>query len=287
MRFTMKRRAEVATGVPAGAAGVLARSMAGRLAWVVPCAVIALGACGSGGVSVSGDVEGLDTLAFRGGEILREADRAPLVLDSMRAASRAEFARRMGDTVPEDALAMASDSLAARAARRAVEDASSPGGTMSRRAQARGDSMARAFASRLTGGATGSDRARGDSVRGLLVWQGAGPTRSVVLRAGTTVVTLSGMATAGISKLVGSEIMVRGVRVTPRDLVVSDYVVRAFNEVPAFDGVVVDARTVRLTDGGTLQRVPLPASLQGMRGARVWVAVKDGKLHAYGLVEAR
>jgi hypothetical protein len=283
----MKRRAEVAMGVPAVAARLLAGTTVGRLAWMVPCAVIALGACGSGEVSVSGDVEGLDTLAFRGGEILREADRAPLVLDSMRAASRAELARRMGDTAALDSLAMVPDSVKARAARRAVEEASTPGGTMSRRAQARGDSMARAFAARLTGGATGADRARGDSVRGLLVWQGEGATRSVVLRAGTTVVALSGMATTGISKLAGSEIMVRGVRVTPRDFVVADYVVRASDSVPAFDGVVVDARTLRLTDGGTLKRVPLPASLQGMIGSRVWVAVKDGAPHAYGLVEAR
>jgi hypothetical protein len=282
----MKRKGEVATGVPAVAARLLAGTTVGRLAWMVPCAVIALGACGSGEVSVSGDVEGLDTLAFRGGEILREADRAPLVLDSMRAASRAERARRMGDTAA-DSLAMVPDSVKARAARRAVEEASSPGGTMSRRAQARGDSMARAFAARLTGGATGADRARGDSVRGLLVWRGEGATRSIVLRAGTTVVALSGMATTGISKLAGSEIMVRGVRVTPRDFVVADYVVRASDGVPAFDGVVVDARTLRLTDGGTLKRVPLPASLQGMIGSRVWVAVKEGAPHAYGLVEAR
>jgi hypothetical protein len=36
-----------------------------------------------------------------------------------------------------------------------------------------------------------------------------------------------------------------------------------------------------------VKRVPIPIGMQGMTGARVWVAPKDGKPQAYGLIQAR
>jgi hypothetical protein len=271
-----------------------------RLAWAIAC--LGLAACGSGSdtVTIRGDVAGLDTLAFRGDSLVAEANRAPLVIDSLRAASQAELARQLAESLAvidpttrpvgtgTDSGTMGAprgDAAAAAAVSRA-NAGTSAGGVMSRRAQARGDSMAKAFAARLTGSGA-ADRARADSVRGILVWQGTEPARVVVLRAATGTVSLSGMATTGLGRLVGSEVVVRGVRMSPRDLVVAEYFVRAADGVPAFDGVILDDGSLRLSDGSGVKRVPLPAIMQGLTGARVWVAPKDGKPLAYGLIQAR
>lgn len=271
-------------------AGVLLRRRP-RAVLVAVAATLAACGGGDGSVTVNGDVAGLDSLGFRGDSLLAEADRAPLVLDSLRAAARAEMAKAETDTQS----ATAAGTLAGPKGR--VRDAKtdagianaalSAGNVISRRAQARGDSMARAFAAKLTGGGSGADRARGDTLRGQLVWQGTEPVRTVVLRTGSTTVSLSGMATTGMSKLVGSEIVVRGVRITPRDIVVSDYFVRAADGIPAYDGTLQPDGSLRLTDGSGVRRVPLPGSLQGMHGARVWIAVKDNQPYAYGLIAGR
>jgi hypothetical protein len=159
------------------------------------------------------------------------------------------------------------------------------GNEMSRRAQARGDSMARAIAAQLAG--ANAARSRGDSVRGVLTFLGTEPARQVVLRQGDATIALSGMATTGLSKLVGTEIVVHGVQVTPRDVVVNDFVVRAANGVPAFDGVLEEGGALRLTDGSGVRRVPLPAEVRGMVGTRVWVAVKNGGAVAGGVIPTR
>jgi hypothetical protein len=86
---------------------------------------------------------------------------------------------------------------------------------------------------------------------------------------------------------VGSEVVVRGVRVSPRDVVVAEYFVRAADGVPAYDGVILGDGSLRLSDGSGVKRVPIPIGMQGMTGARVWVAPKDGKPQAYGLIQAR
>ena len=126
-----------------------------------------------------------------------------------------------------------------------------------------------------------------DSARGVLIWQGSEPARTIVLRTTDGTLTLSGMATTGLSKIVGSEVVVRGVRVSPRDVVVADYYVRAADGVPAFDGVILEDGSLRMSDGSGIKRVPLPGSIQGLTGARVWVAPKDGKPLAYGLIQTR
>lgn len=260
-----------------------------------------LTACGGlsdGSVTVKGDVEGLDTLALRGDSLLAQAERTPEMLDSMRRAAQEEIARALRDSlggplsggtggaarVAKGPALTAADSAVQRAA---LTVSQSAGSAMSRRAQARGDSMARAFAAQLAGTKTGADRARSDTLRGQLVWQGEEPARVVVLRTGTTMTSLSGMATTGMSKLVGSEVVVRGVRLTPRDVVVSDYFVRAADGVPAYDGTLLPDGSLRLTDGSGIKRVPLPTALQGLSGTRVWVAVQDGKPFAFGVIPTR
>lgn len=256
---------------------------------------LACGGQSDDAVTISGDVAGLDTLALRGEALIAEADRAPSVIDSMLMASQQEIRQQFAESlaVVDPAKrsgatsASSAGTLGGAATDKALAGGAAEGNAMSRRAQARGDSMARAFAARLAGTGTGADRARADTVRGQLVWNGVEPGRTVVLRAADGNVTLSGMATTGMSKLVGSEVVVRGVRLSPRDVVVSDFFVRAADGVPAYDGTVQADGALRLTDGTGVKRVPLPAAMQGLAGARVWVAVKDGKPYAYGLIQNR
>ena len=270
-------------------------AQAGRPFAALPLAALLLVACGGNdGVTIRGDVAGLDTLALRGDSLIAEANRAPTVIDSLRAASQEEIKRQLAESLAvidptSRPTAAAGSGAAGSAAAAAVTNANpgtSAGGIMSRRAQARGDSMAKAFAARLTGSGA-AERARGDSVRGVLVWQGTEPARIVVLRSPTGTVTLSGMATTGLGRLVGSEVVVRGVRVSPRDLVVAEYFVRAADGVPAYDGVILEDGSLRMSDGSGVKRVPIPIGMQGMIGARVWVAPQDGKPQAYGLIQAR
>ena len=74
--------------------------------------------------------------------------------------------------------------------------------------------------------------------------------------------------------------MVRGVRTTPRDLVVADYVVRAMDGVPALDGRLAGGANgwwLDMSDGTGRRRLSsLPAALEGMEGARVWIVVGPG-----------
>ena len=168
--------------------------------------------------------------------------------------------------------------------------ATTEGQAMSLRAQARGDSMARAIAQRLAGGSDLAGRSRGDSIRGVVTMLGAEPARQVVLRVDGNNIALSGMATSGLARLAGTEIVVRGVKITPRDIVVSDYVVRASEGVPAWDGTLDEGGSLRLTDGSGLKRLPsVPNALRSMVGARVWVAYREGSATAesYGVIGKR
>ncbi len=298
--FTIMRFRHLVSPRPPRGGALRSSPVPGRvLVTVVLGALTACGGLSDGSVTVKGDVEGLDTLALRGDSLLAQAERTPEMLDSMRRAAQDEIAKALRDSlggmlpggstgrVARDGKApvlTAADSAVQRAA---LTVSQSAGSAMSRRAQARGDSMARAFAAQLAGATNGADRARSDTVRGQLVWQGEEPARVVVLRTGTTTTSLSGMATTGMSKLVGSEVVVRGVRLTPRDVVVSDYFVRAADGVPAYDGTLLPDGSLRLTDGSGVKRVPLPTALQGMSGARVWVAVQGGKPFAFGVIPTR
>ncbi len=250
-----------------------------------------LGACDRGSsVTVSGDIPGLDTLGYRGDSLLAQADRGPAdLLDSMRVQKERTAAASGTDagTIATPPTTVEGDSATEPGAEPVEPTA---GQAMSRRAQARGDSMARAIAQKLAGGTDVSGRTRGDSVRGIVTFVGAEPARQVVLRADGNNIALSGMATTGLNRLVGTEVMVRGVKITPRDIVVSDYIVRASNGVPAFDGTLEDGGTLRLTDGSGRKRLSsMPSALRSMVGARVWVAIKDGSTAAdsYGIIGRR
>lgn len=233
-------------------------------------------------VTVSGDIPGLDTLGYRGDSLLAQAERGPAdLLDSLAAMQNASQVAASGTN--EGTIANVTP-----AARGSLS--TSAGQAMSLRAQARGDSMARAIAQKLTGGSDLAGRTRGDSVRGVVTIVGAEPARQVVLRVDGNNISLSGMATTGLGRLAGTEVMVRGVKITPRDIVVSDYLVRASDGVPAWDGTLDEDGGLRLTDGSGRKRLPsVPSALRGMVGARVWVAFKEGSATAdsYGIIGRR
>lgn len=232
--------------------------------------------------------EEIEAASARADSMLRAPDRTEQMLDSMRRAMDRQVDSAMVSTGSGDGtIAPVLTDAGAAAVAATAELAASAGREMSRRAQARGDSMARAIAAQLAATDASSDRARGDSVRGVLVWQGAEPARNVALKQGAQTVTLSGMATGGLGKLVGTEVTVRGVKVTPRDVVVSDFVVRAHEGVPALDGIIESDGSLRLTDGSGVRRVVLPEPVREMTGARVWIAQRNGRTTGYGLIVRR
>jgi hypothetical protein len=104
---------------------------------------------------------------------------------------------------------------------------------------------------------------------------------------------LSGLATSGMQRLEGAEVVVRGVRVSPRDIVVADYIVRNMRGVPAYDGVLQvgdDGYVLILSDGSGRKRfTSAPAGLREMSGARVWLAVPEGTTapRSFGLISRR
>lgn len=258
-----------------------------RIFRLIPAVLLVACASGDEGVSISGDVEGLDTLALRGDSLIAQADR-PLTLESLQfTAAQRDSAGRL------DSTRTSQTTRDSRAGSLDVAVAAAIGvNPMTLRAQARGDSMARAGAQRLVGNRTNSGRSGGDTARGVVTLTGVEPARQAALKSGDALIALSGMATRGLTRLEGLEITIRGIKVTPRDLVVTDYIVRSSAGVPAFDGRLEEAAggwALRLTDGSGRKRIPsLPAPLRGLRGARVWIAMRDGAAPAaYGLVADR
>ncbi|MBL0173012.1 MAG: hypothetical protein IPP90_20375 [Gemmatimonadaceae bacterium] len=241
----------------------------------------------SDGVTISGDVAGLDSIGLRGDSLIARADRMPSTIDSLRAIAEGKVPR------PRVVAGTKGDSAAPKA------PVTNPivggtGASITLRAQARGDSMARAAALRLVYG-NSSGRSRGDTVRGVVTLIGAEPAKQVVLRTvdGSRTIAMSGMVTTGLSRLAGVELMVRGVMITPLDIVVSEFVVRAANGVPAFDGKLAsdgNGSFLQLTDGSGRKRIgALPSPLQGLDGTRVWIALKPGarSATAYGVIGRR
>jgi hypothetical protein len=256
----------------------------------------AVGACDRPNtVTISGDVPGLDTLGYLGDSLLARAARGEVgLIDADTVANGPTGVRSTGvrptgvrpTGVRANGIRV---DTSANGGSRAGELATTVGQAISIRAQASRDSMARDIAVRLAG----SDlavRTRADSVRGVVTLVGAAPTRQVVLRVAGNDVSVSGMATSGLGRLAGTEVMVRGVKVTPRDIVVSDYLVRASDGVPAWDGTLDEGGGLRLTDGSGYKLLPsVPAALRSMVGARVWVAFTPGSatVDSYGLIRRR
>ena len=252
--------------------------------------VISLAACrdGDGRVIVSGDVDGLDTLALRGDSLFAEADRLPRQIDSLRAVIEGRL--------PPSAPLPPTDSLVASlAGTLSAAPAPTEGAELTRKAQERGDSMARAAAARFAESANANSRARADTARGMVRLVGTAPAQQPVLQPsdGLGHVTLSGMVTSGMQRLEGLDVVVRGVRVSPRDIVVADYIVRGADGIPAYDGTLVasdDGYSLVLTDGSGRKRLSnVPTSLRDVAGARVWVSIPDGSStpRRYGIIPRR
>ena len=161
------------------------------------------------------------------------------------------------------------------------------------RAQTLGDSMANARADQLAG--QNSTAVAGDSLRGMVKMDGSGPgSRPILLmNRGKTVVTLSGMGTDGLRQVLGSEVVVRGMRVSPGDIVVSSFSVRAVNGIPTIDGRLMKSSggwTIELSDkSGVRKLASVPEALQAFEGARVWVAeeAKNAVPQLYGVIARR
>lgn len=243
-------------------------------------AILCACSVGDEGVTISGDIPGLDTLGFRGDSLIARAERMPETLDSLRLATGADSGT-------------ATDSARRRA--RMAAGATSPGANpMSIRAQARGDSMARAAAARLVGASSTGARSMSDTVRGTITLTGPAQAKSAAMRLPSgSIMALSGLATSGMTRLEGAEIVARGMKVSPRDMVVSTFVVRTMKGVPAFDGRLEstgDGWSLRLTDGtGRKRLTSVPATLQSAAGARVWISYRDGAStpEGYGLILRR
>lgn len=227
-----------------------------------------------GGVTISGDVDGLDSIGLRGAALLADAERAPSLIDSLRAEAEG---RAMRPTAAESTVVD-----------RPLREGENP---MTLRAQARGDSMAQAAANRLVSGSAGGTHTP-DSVRGIVTMIGSDPVRQVVLRplSSSTTIALSGMATKGLTRLEGTELVAYGVKVSSRDIVVSAYVVRAVDGVPAFDGRLkggAGAWYLDLSEGGRKALPSVPTALRGLSGLRVWVAMPAGgtTIQSFGVID--
>lgn len=255
--------------------------------------VAACAGSADGGVTISGDVVGLDTLALRGDSLIAQAGRPPRAIDSLRAIAEGKVTRAHSASKSSAiAIANAKGNTAAKGATTSTALPALPGANpMSIRAQARGDSMARAAALKLVGVDAGG-RSRGDTVRGVVTLIGTEPARQVVLRTvdGANI-AMSGMVTSGLARLAGSELVIRGVRVSPRDVVVSDFIVRAANGQPAIDGKLEGGGGgwyLQMTDGsGRKPLTAVPAALQNLQGSRVWIATKRGAPMAFGAIGRR
>ncbi|MEO7362740.1 MAG: hypothetical protein ABI120_20580, partial [Gemmatimonadaceae bacterium] len=126
------------------------------------------------------------------------------------------------------------------------------------RAQILGDSIANARAEKLAG--QNSNSTAGDTVRGVVKMDGSGPGSRPVLMTnrGKTVITLSGMGTDELSQVLGSDVVVRGMRISPGDIVVSSFSVRAVNGIPTIDGRLrksADGWTIELSDKSGIRKL--------------------------------
>lgn len=199
----------------------------------------------------------------------------------------------------------AQDSMAAMSAVRLATDSLTHGGRTAAaapmaipvqrlsRAQILGDSIANAQAEKIAG--QNRNPANGDTVRGVVKLDGSGPGSRPILMAngGKTTITLSGMGTDGLRQVLGSDVVVRGMRVSPRDIVVSGFSVRAVNGVPTIDGRLVKSPngwSIELSDRSGILKLPsVPEALQAFAGARVWVALeaKNSVPQLYGVIARR
>lgn len=258
-------------------------SLASRLtrsALIVATAWFGLSGCGGGDTEFAlpkGDAA-LDAAAQRG-----DAMAASIAVGQAMADTMSRIAR--GELSPAVLAQIASAGSLDTTPIAASERLAGSGEGMTRRAQARGDSLARAAViAYALEQSSDANRATGDTLRGVILLEGVAPLVRLALdtRATSAPVSLSGMATSELLRLEGLEVVVRGVRSGPRDLVVASFVVRASKGTEVYDGILERANnswSLSLTDGGRVNLSQVPASLQAHVGERVWLA-RDGATSA-------
>ena len=228
--------------------------------------------------TISQAPQGFDSLSIRRDSITRHRQAAQDSLDAV------SFVRR------------ATDSLTHGGRKAPAAPASAPlpipAQPMSR-AQILGDSIANARADRLAG--QNKTATAGDTVRGVVKMDGSGPGSRPVLttNGGKTVITLSGMGTEELGQVLGSDVVVRGMRISPTDIVVSSFSVRAVHGIPTIDGRLMkssDGWRIELSDQSGIRKLPaVPQALQAFEGARVWVADEANNTmpQLYGVIARR
>ncbi len=237
----------------------------------------------AGTVTIRGDSPGFDSLSSRGDSLVAQAGRVPSRVDTIAAKLQANSARA---SAPAGARVVFAPQLPL-----------GPGDNpMTRRAQARGDSMARAAGLRIAAANDPNSRVVGDTARGVVTQIGSNAARQFVLRTSSgTSIAMSGMITASLSSLLGAEIVIHGMKVAPRDIVVRDYVVRAYSGIPVVDGRVENVKgtwSLRLTEGTGRKALGTPSpALQSLVGARVWYLTPTAPVPAgiarFGLIGRR
>lgn len=161
------------------------------------------------------------------------------------------------------------------------------------RARSLGDSIANAKVGKLVG--QNRAVASGDSARGLIQFNAKVPgTRPVLMvDGGRTSVALTGIGVDGLSALNGADVVVHGMRVSPRDIVVSSYNVRAVGGFPVLDGELERAEkggwNISLSDkSGTRALASIPEALQTALGARIWIdASNAARPQTFGIITRR
>ena len=128
-----------------------------------------------------------------------------------------------------------------------------------------------------------------DTARGLIAVVGSQPMTRVTLREsdGRTI-TVSGAHAGALSRLAGIDVWVGGRR-SGTELVATDFVVRAVEEIPAIDGRLAERRGALVLirrDGGSIALRSAPAALRAHLGRRVWVTRSAaGEVLSFGLID--
>lgn len=161
------------------------------------------------------------------------------------------------------------------------------------RARALGDSIANAKVNKMVG--QNRLAAPADTARGVIQLSGSAPSTRAVLMVdgGRNSVALTGIAVEGLSALTGAEVVVRGMRVSPRDIVVSGFTVRAVKGFAVLDGVLKKGErggwNIELSDKTGTRALPaIPEMLQPAVGSRIWIDVSNGaRPQTYGVIAQR
>ncbi len=269
-------------------------------------ALLLLGACDANGdeqaLQLPRSAQDLEAAARRGDSMTALIAVGQALADTVDRVMRGEIdpqllARAAAARLAESSAARLAESSAARLAESSAENApalsAGTGDAITQRALRRADSLARASTVELARKlAPAADRATGDSLRGVLQVGTSASGGRLVLNtpAARMPVTLGGMATSDLSRLTGFEVVVRGARMSPRDFVVSAFVVRSANGTAVADGVLSntgDAWSLQLAGGGQLRLSRVSPALQSLVGERVWVAQDGSASPAFGLVLRR